>query len=263
MEYVYLLKTRESIRLNENIYKIGRTSQQGMTRFYQYPTGSQLYLHINCYNSKKREDQIIELFNKKYKSIKEYGREYFEGELNNMKNDILHIVFYKNDDEINQKQNDNLIIDKLDKKQNKEIKTEPNNENKVSKIQNIINQIKTNKLKKDSNSIEKHYCQQCKSNFKSRSGLYKHKKQYHPDEFNKEKKTNNKKCQYCKNEFSSYISKWKHEKICKYNKSKLKSIQNIVKVTNPNNFKKIINVYTFGNESKYNLSKDYLNGSGK
>jgi hypothetical protein len=89
MEYVYLLKTRESIRLNENIYKIGRTSQQGMTRFYQYPTGSQLYLHINCYNSKKREDQIIELFNKKYKSIKEYGREYFEGDLNNMKNDIF------------------------------------------------------------------------------------------------------------------------------------------------------------------------------
>ncbi len=43
IEYVYMLQEREFIRLNENVYKIGKTMQTNNTRFEQYPVGSQLH----------------------------------------------------------------------------------------------------------------------------------------------------------------------------------------------------------------------------
>ena len=93
MSYLYLLQTRESIKLNEPIYKIGRTKREGLKRFEQYPAGSNLILHVECANSKEKEKIIKELFKEHFKQITEYGSEYFMGDVNLMK---LHMSLVAN-----------------------------------------------------------------------------------------------------------------------------------------------------------------------
>ena len=93
MSYLYLLQTRESIKLNEPIYKIGRTKREGLKRFEQYPAGSNLILHVECTNSKEKEKIIKALFKEHFKQITEYGQEYFMGDVNLMK---LHMSLVAN-----------------------------------------------------------------------------------------------------------------------------------------------------------------------
>ncbi len=59
-------------------------------------------------------------------------------------------------------------------------------------------------------------CSACTLEFKSRSGLWKHKKKHHSDdEQTIEKRVS---CKYCKKELSDRYSRWKHEnKVCKSN----------------------------------------------
>jgi hypothetical protein len=90
--YLYLLQTRESYKGDEAIYKIGRTEQDALTRFNQYPNGSKLYLHMYCFDSKNSESRLIEIFNTKYTNVHQYGREYFEGDLQDMMNTICQEV---------------------------------------------------------------------------------------------------------------------------------------------------------------------------
>jgi hypothetical protein len=90
--YIYLLKPREFIRTNENIYKIGRTSQNGMKRIKQYPKGSELILFRKCINCVKIEGELIKLFKIQYKHMPIYGNEYFEGNEIYMIKDINNII---------------------------------------------------------------------------------------------------------------------------------------------------------------------------
>ena len=55
-EYIYLLQEREFINAKKDIYKIGRTKQENLTRFTQYPKGSKLLFQIICVNSQKIEN---------------------------------------------------------------------------------------------------------------------------------------------------------------------------------------------------------------
>ena len=99
-EYIYLLQEREFIRMNEPIYKIGKTTQENHTRFFQYPKGSKLLLQIICDNCHINEKLIKKTFNKKYKQRKDYGIEYFEGDLKYMIMDIFKIVHNQRNNEI-------------------------------------------------------------------------------------------------------------------------------------------------------------------
>ena len=47
--YIYLLRTREFVNLNSNVYKLGRTEQCDGKRFHGYPKGSEIeiIIHIN------------------------------------------------------------------------------------------------------------------------------------------------------------------------------------------------------------------------
>ena len=108
--YIYLLKLREFIRTNENIYKIGRTSQNGLKRINQYPKGSELILFRKCINCIQLELELIKNFKIKYKHQPKYGNEYFEGNEHSMVKDINKLI----DEEI--EQFDIIIKDKpLDK----------------------------------------------------------------------------------------------------------------------------------------------------
>lgn len=82
--HIYLLQTRESIKNHENIYKIGRTSQDGLKRFQAYPKGSELILHMRCFDPVTTEKHIITVFDKHFIKVKSYGNEYYQGNLSEM-----------------------------------------------------------------------------------------------------------------------------------------------------------------------------------
>jgi hypothetical protein len=72
----------------KRVYEFSDQSVKG----YQYPNSSIVYLLIECPDSKKHESELINLFTSKYKLKKFYGNEYFEGELESMKQDIISYV---------------------------------------------------------------------------------------------------------------------------------------------------------------------------
>jgi hypothetical protein len=102
-EGIYLLREREFIRLNEEIYKIGR-SKHIKTRMNSYPKGSVIELMIGCSNSIQCEKDLLAIFRNKYIEHKEYGAEYFEGNKLDMINTITTYL--------NTLINDNVSINK-------------------------------------------------------------------------------------------------------------------------------------------------------
>ena len=87
MEGIYIIHTRESIKCKEKIYKIG-CSYNLYKRIKQYPKNSKVLFLFVCNNSRDVESRIKKYFNVKFKQISEYGSEYFEGDVEQMKNYI-------------------------------------------------------------------------------------------------------------------------------------------------------------------------------
>lgn len=85
MSYIYLLLEREFIKTNENIYKIGRSNQNNDKRVKQYPNGSKLIIQTICSDCKISENEIIDLFKRKYIHRNDIGNEYFEGDVFEMR----------------------------------------------------------------------------------------------------------------------------------------------------------------------------------
>ena len=92
VEYIYLIQEREFINAKKEIYKPGRTAQENGKRFASYPKDSKLLLQIACKDCLMTENIILKQFKEKYKQRKDIGREYFEGNSEEMMNDIMTIV---------------------------------------------------------------------------------------------------------------------------------------------------------------------------
>jgi hypothetical protein len=92
LQYIYLLREREFIRLNENCYKIGRTSQDPVKRFEGYPKGSEIILYVAVDNCLTAEKQLLIIFKNKFQQKKNYGTEYFSGDKNLMIKAILEVA---------------------------------------------------------------------------------------------------------------------------------------------------------------------------
>jgi hypothetical protein len=90
--HVYLLREREFVLTKSNIYKIGRTNMTNCIRFNNYPKGSQLISINTCIDSVKFENILMIIFKKKFTQMTEYGREYFKGDVTEMKNEILKLL---------------------------------------------------------------------------------------------------------------------------------------------------------------------------
>jgi hypothetical protein len=90
-EYIYIIHPAHCI--NNNIYKIGRTKNI-INRFKQYPKGSELLFTITCLNSKNIEKDIIKYLklDNKYKQYSELGLEYFQCNIEDLKDDIYKLV---------------------------------------------------------------------------------------------------------------------------------------------------------------------------
>lgn len=103
VKYIYMLKTRESVRMNENIFKIGKTEQQNFERFKAYPKGSILLFQSICKNCHECEKIIIKKFKEEFIHRIDFGNEYFEGDCNKMISMLCDIVSCKNMDTLENK----------------------------------------------------------------------------------------------------------------------------------------------------------------
>lgn len=88
INYIYMLIEREFINSKKNIYKIGKTKQEPHKRFYGYPKDTRIIYLREVTDCDKCETDILNLFKNKFKLKKEIGREYFEGNKNDMVNEI-------------------------------------------------------------------------------------------------------------------------------------------------------------------------------
>lgn len=115
---IYLLITREFIKTNEHIYKIGYTQQENgaIDRLKQYPKSSKLLYHQYVFEDVKQIEKKIKLcFDNKFIKRKDIGAEYYEGDLIFMILELLPIV-NNNTIEMNNnfkiKKTDPLFLDK-------------------------------------------------------------------------------------------------------------------------------------------------------
>ena len=163
MECIYLIHTREFFRLEEEIYKLGRSCDVD-NRVRQYAKGSKILCLTSCENSIQCEKELIALFKIHFKHAKEYGHEYFEGS----KELMMKIMYEYASEQIN-----NKILKEKDAK-----------DNDVKKVKEIkeIKKIKKVKKVKDSNEVKDikdgkdRTCPKCKLKFKFPSVLRLHVK---------------------------------------------------------------------------------------
>ena len=83
ISYIYLIREREFINKNEQVYKVGRTTQKrGLTieRFRAYKKGSEIIFLKSVENTRVNtiENVIKKIFNEKFKKHND-GTEYFIG----------------------------------------------------------------------------------------------------------------------------------------------------------------------------------------
>ncbi len=243
-EYIYLVWTRESKQLNEPVYKIGKTKQQGIERFKSYPNGSSLLFHIECNDCTTKENQIKELFKEKYYPATLYGSEYFIGNYYEMIMDIIKITTTdyllnnlsskKTYTELHKKLNEVIEPNTNDKQKilspentqseiqqlidNKEITLTANTKPEITQqlIDNkeitLIVNVKPENTKptKKYDEDKKYSCEYCDLKYQTLCGLKKHIKSKHQN--TKTKKYN---CDYCDASFGYRQSKWLHEQKCK------------------------------------------------
>jgi hypothetical protein len=165
-QHVYLIQEREFLRLKENVYKVGKTIQE-FERFRSYPKGSVVHLMVSCDDCSALEKKVIFQFKQKYRQCKEYGTEYFEGNLDDM---IATITFIRN----------NLVkVEEDVKKQQEEQVRKYEEENTRLQDQEAARQreLETNKLaeirRNEQEQRNKFYCDLCKVDCK-RSDSYSH-----------------------------------------------------------------------------------------
>jgi uncharacterized C2H2 Zn-finger protein len=94
-EYIYIIRECDFVRLNEDIYKIGRTAKNNPEdRFQKYRKGTEIIGFFKVNNSIDCENKIIQCFSNhtNIKKMSEYGKEYFQGNRNELLNEILEIV---------------------------------------------------------------------------------------------------------------------------------------------------------------------------
>jgi hypothetical protein len=90
--YIYLLQEREFSRLNEPTYKLGATTQTLAGRLGQYPKGSIIIVAFNVNDCFKIEERLKIIFEHKFHQCTEYGKEYFRGDLDEMKYIISDVI---------------------------------------------------------------------------------------------------------------------------------------------------------------------------
>jgi hypothetical protein len=140
-QYIYLLKEREFIKTDENIYKIGRTCQENDKRVRSYPKGSVLLIQSICKNCVEFEALLIKKFKETFIHRKDIGNEYFDGD--GLKMLTIFLEFLKDDCFTMTKIQEEYVKDE------KYIKDEEQIERFLDKTYELITNIQYKKLCRD------------------------------------------------------------------------------------------------------------------
>ena len=140
--YIYLLQPLWSINNNKEIYKIGKTKRNNFKRFNEYPIGSILLLQSSCKNCDLMEKHLLKLFDEQFIKETDYGREYFRGDLFEMKKLINSEIM-----------NEEVVIDNESDVAKMNDKTE-------TEMCGIINNNENNNEKKNKNK-HNFFCEHC------------------------------------------------------------------------------------------------------
>jgi len=70
--------------LNRQRCKIGKTRQPDFKRFSKYPKGTKFVAQFRCNNCHIMENRLLEIFNTEFVRRRDYGYEYFEGDVSKM-----------------------------------------------------------------------------------------------------------------------------------------------------------------------------------
>lgn len=89
-QYIYLIQ--EKIHADKNIYKIGTTKYDNMTKIYNSFSGNQILYQHACKNTSIIEEQIMSVFKKKYETQYKIGERYFKGNHMAMIDDMQMLI---------------------------------------------------------------------------------------------------------------------------------------------------------------------------
>jgi hypothetical protein len=89
--HIYMIKEREFINADQNVFKIGRSTNVTV-RLMKYPKDSQPILMMKCSDIIACEKQVIRSFKDKFTHRTDVGTEYFEGDESEMMRELITIV---------------------------------------------------------------------------------------------------------------------------------------------------------------------------
>lgn len=92
IEYIYIVQEREFVNNDEDIYKIGKTSNNIRVRMNDYPKNSALHYVTGVIDSTSIEKKAIALFDAEFINMKNIGREYYKGDLLTMMQKLNKLV---------------------------------------------------------------------------------------------------------------------------------------------------------------------------
>jgi hypothetical protein len=98
-QYIYIIKEREFINTNENVYKIGSSMSVNENMSY-IPRGSNIHMMVKVENAANVEEEIITQL-KKCKSLIHYsciGDEYFQGDIITIINAVTQAIVLLRDE---------------------------------------------------------------------------------------------------------------------------------------------------------------------
>ena len=98
LHYIYLIRRREYVLLEQIVYKIGKTTQDPpYKRIRAYDNGhSEIFLLIKVGDCHELENRIKDKFKQLFTQKKDIGTEYFEGDAEIMIKHIFTICFTDN-----------------------------------------------------------------------------------------------------------------------------------------------------------------------
>lgn len=91
-QLIYMVHLREFKKTKENIYKIGRTERSFKDRMCGYPKGSTTIVVAEVKDCRNAEREIMKTFDHKFTQRNDIGREYYEGNVDDMLNEFNKIV---------------------------------------------------------------------------------------------------------------------------------------------------------------------------
>ncbi len=96
--FIYLIRLREFVNDNRNVYKLGMTTREFIKRMQQYSAKSVDEVYIKYYvdDCKYVESELKKIFNNTFIVMRDYGKEYYCGDVWEMVNTIHNYIMDNN-----------------------------------------------------------------------------------------------------------------------------------------------------------------------